>query len=88
MRSIWFLLFEIKRVLSIIQQSLILRICLFYTFFIQNIYADKKVLKKNGLKIMYRGLNCDRKSQLSEILTELLNPRGMCLCTLLTGAYI
>ena len=25
---------------------------------------------------MYKGSNCDRKSQLSEILTELLNPRG------------
>ena len=25
---------------------------------------------------MYKGLNCDRKSQLSEILTEPLNPRG------------
>ena len=24
---------------------------------------------------MYKGLNCDRKSQLSEILTEPLNPR-------------
>ena len=26
--------------------------------------------------IMYKGSNCDRKSQLSEILTEPLNPRG------------
>ena len=25
---------------------------------------------------MYKGSNCDRKSQLSEILTEPLNPRG------------
>ena len=25
---------------------------------------------------MYEGSNCDRKSQLSEILTEPLNPRG------------
>ena len=25
---------------------------------------------------MYKGLNCDRKSQLSEILTIPLNPRG------------
>ena len=25
---------------------------------------------------MYNGSNCDRKSQLSEILTEPLNPRG------------
>ena len=28
---------------------------------------------------MYSGLNCDRKSQLSEILTEPLNPRGISL---------
>ena len=26
---------------------------------------------------MQKGLNCDRKSQLSEILTEPLNPRGV-----------
>ena len=26
---------------------------------------------------MYKGSNSDRKSQLSEILTELLNPRGI-----------
>ena len=44
-------------------------------FFIQNIYAYKKVFKKKGYTIMYNGSNCDRKSQLSEILTEPLNPR-------------
>jgi len=27
---------------------------------------------------MYKGSNCDRKSQLSEILTEPLNPRAVC----------
>ena len=42
----------------------------------QHVYADKKVFKKKAKKIMYKGLNCDRKSQLSEILTESLNPRG------------
>ena len=26
---------------------------------------------------MYKGSNCDQKSQLSEILTEPLNPRGL-----------
>ena len=26
---------------------------------------------------MFNGSNCDRKSQLSGILTELLNPRGL-----------
>ena len=26
---------------------------------------------------MHKGSNCDRKSQLSEILTEPLNPRGL-----------
>ena len=36
--------------------------------------ATKKYLKK-GYKIMYEGSNCDRKSQLSEILTEPFNPR-------------
>ena len=30
----------------------------------------KKYLRKKGKKIMYKGLNCDRKSQLSGILTE------------------
>ena len=28
---------------------------------------------------MFNGSNCDRKSQLSEILTELLNPRATCI---------
>ena len=28
---------------------------------------------------MYEGSNCDRKSQLSGLLTELLNPRGYCI---------
>ena len=50
-----------------IQQSLNSQICLFIIFFIQNVYTDKKVLKK-GLKIMHNGSNCDRKSQLSDIL--------------------
>jgi len=27
---------------------------------------------------MFNGSNCDRKSQLSGILTEPLNPRGVC----------
>ena len=34
-------------------------------FLIQNVYADKNAFKKKGLKIMYNGSNCDRKSQLS-----------------------
>jgi len=44
-------------------------------FFIQNIYTNKKLFKKKGYKVMYKGSNCDRKSQLSEKLTEPLNPR-------------
>ena len=46
-------------------------------FFIQNVYANKKIFKIKGYKIMLKGSNCDRKSQFSEILTELLNPREM-----------
>ena len=34
-----------------------------------------KVFKKKCLKVMFNGSNCDQKSQLSEILTEPLNPR-------------
>jgi len=45
-------------------------------FFIQNNYANKKIFIIKGYKIMYKGSNCDRKSQFSEILTEPLNPRG------------
>ena len=44
-------------------------------FFIQNVHANKKLFKKKGYTIMYKGSNCDRKSQLSEILTKPLNPR-------------
>jgi len=44
--------------------------------FIQNDYANKKVFNRKGYQIMFNGSNCDRKSQLSGILTEPLNPRG------------
>ena len=36
---------------------------------------------------MYKGLNCDRKSQLSEILTEPLNPRDLEQCTIPVTLY-
>ena len=35
----------------------------------------KKYLRKKTNKIMFNGSNCDRKSQLSGILTGQLNPR-------------
>ena len=35
----------------------------------------KKYLIKKAEQIMFNGSNCDRKSQLSGILTEPLNPR-------------
>ena len=35
----------------------------------------KKYKRKNAKKIMLNGSNCSQKSQLSEILTEPLNPR-------------
>ena len=75
MRSIRFLLFEIKRVF--VYNSTIFKLTdlfLLY-FFIQNVYADKKEFEKKRPTIMYNGSNCDQKSQLSEILTEPLNPR-------------
>ena len=59
-----------------IQQSLNLRICLFYTFHSKRISRQKSISEKR-LKKFKRGLNCDRKSQLSEILTKPLNPRGL-----------
>ena len=37
----------------------------------------KNYLRKKGYKIMYNGSNCNQKSQLSEIITELLNPRAL-----------
>ena len=36
---------------------------------------QKKYLRKKAYKDMVNGSNCDRKSQLSGILTEPLNPR-------------
>ena len=36
----------------------------------------KKYLIKKAEQIMFNGSNCDRKSQLSGILTEPLNPRS------------
>ena len=71
MSSIRFLLFEIKRVL--VFNSTILKLKDLFTpfFFIQNAYADK-----NAKKNMFNESNCDRKSQLSGISTEPLNPCG------------
>ena len=61
-----------------IQQSFTLQICLLYIFSFKkiqkNVYADKKSIQEKGKKIMFNGSNCDRKSQLSGILTEPLNP--------------
>ena len=48
----------------------------------------KKVLKKKGYKIMFNGSNCDRKSQLSGILTGTFNPRDSKIETLLYDYYI
>jgi len=59
--------------LSITQQSLDLQICLFMLFH-SDVYANKKVFKIKGYKIMKKGSYCDRNSQFSEILTEPLNP--------------
>ena len=66
-RSILLLLFEILKLTDLF---------ILY-FFIQNVYANKKLFKKKGYKVMSNGSNCDRKSQLSEILTEPLNPRDI-----------
>ena len=46
-------------------------------FFIQNVYSDKNVFKKKGKKNLFNGSNSDRKSQVSGILTEPLNPRDV-----------
>ena len=51
------------------------------------------MILKKGYKIMYKGSNCDRMSQLSEILTESLNPRGkdhleLCRPFLIKGVFI
>ena len=37
--------------------------------------CQQKIISEKGYKIKYKGSNYDRKSQLSEILTEPLNPR-------------
>ena len=37
----------------------------------------KNDFRKKDYKVMYKGSNWDRKSQLSEILTEPLNPREL-----------
>ena len=75
MSSIWFILF------TIIQHHLLYGF-VYLNFFIQNAYADKNVFKKKGLQIMFNGSSWDRKSQLSGILPEPLNPRGPLPCEL------
>ena len=70
-----FLLFEIKRVLVYNSTIFYFTDLFILCIFIQNAYADKKLLKEKGLQIMFNGSNFDCKSQLSGILTEPLNPR-------------
>ena len=68
-RNIWFLLFEIKRVF--VYNSTVFRLTgLYVNTFSFKMYMPTKKYFKN------KGSNCDLKSQLSEILTEPLNPRG------------
>ena len=71
-----FLLFEIKCVFVYISTIFKVTDLFILYFFIQNVYTNKKLFKNKGYKVMYNGSNCVRKSQLSEILTEPLNPRG------------
>ena len=73
-RSIRFLLFEIKRVFVLNSTVFKLTDLFILYFYIQNVYANKKVLKIKSYYV--KGSYCDRKSQFSEILTEPLNPRG------------
>ena len=75
-RSIRFLIFEIKRVLVYNPTLFKLTDLFIFYFFVQNVYANKKLYQKKGYKIIYKGSNCDQKSQLSEILPEPLNPRA------------
>ena len=37
----------------------------------------KNYFRRKGYTIMYKGSNCNQKSQLSEILTEPLNPHDI-----------
>ena len=74
-RSIWFLLFKIKRVFVYYSTIFTLTICLSYAFSFEMYMPTKKLFKKKGYSNMYKGSKCDRKSQLSEILTELLTQR-------------
>ena len=62
---------------SIIQQSFTLQICLSYTFPFKMYMPTKEYQREKAKKIMFNGSNFDRKSQLSGILTEPLNPRDL-----------
>jgi len=83
-RSIRFLLFENKRVF--VYNSTVLRLTDLFIlyFFILNVYADKKVFKIKGYKIIKKESYCDRKSKFSEILTEPLNLRAAVICCFVT----
>ena len=83
-RSIWFLLFEIKRVL--VYNSVIFKLTDLFILY-RKFCTEKKYLRKKAKKLMYKGLNCDRKSQLSEILTEPLNPRDLEQCAIHVTLY-
>ena len=73
-RSILFLLFDLKR--GFVYISTIFKLTdLFIDTFLFKMYIPTKSYLKKGYKVMYNGSNCDRKSQLSGILTEPLNPR-------------
>ena len=54
-RSIRFLLFEIKRVFVYISTIFKLTELFILNLFIPNVYANKKLFKKKGYKIVYKG---------------------------------
>ena len=86
MISIRLLLLVIKRVF--VYNSIIFKLTDLFIlyFFIQNVYANKKVFVKKRSKFLYKGWNCDWKSQLPEILTEQLYPRAFIQkCQILNG---
>ena len=74
-RSIRFLLFEIKRVLVYNSTIFKLTVLFILYFFIHNVYADKKVFEKKVKKFFLTG-QIDQKAKLLKIFTEPLNPRG------------
>ena len=74
-RSIWFIWFEIKSVFVFYSTIFKLTDLFMLYLFIQNVHANKKLIRTKAIKWWLRGQIVIESHSFSKILAELLTPR-------------